>query len=405
MAHWQYDYLTTAQELLQFCEAIPPGAAIAFDTEFVSEDSYRPELCLAQVAVAGRLTVIDTLAVPDLTPFWERLATAGHTTIVHAGREEFLFCLHAIGRRPQDLFDTQIAAGLIGLEYPAAYNTLIAKLLGRTLGKGETRTDWRRRPLTRSQLEYAVQDVIHLEPLRRIMVEKLQRHGRLAWLEEELSNWQSQLEESELSQRWHRVPGLGSLAPQSLAIARHLWAWRDSEARRLNRPPRRILRDDLLTELAKRATADPPRIRALRGMERRDKQKYLPAIAACIREALALPPDQWPTPPERAPNRPQLALLSQFLAAALGSVCRSQQLAASLVATVQDVRDLIAYRLGLDPPADGQLPALARGWRAEVVGHTLEDLLAGRLAFYIEDPLAEQPLGFEPRRASCPTDA
>ncbi len=398
MTQLQYAHITTPRQLSQFCDDLAKLPAIAFDTEFVSEDSYRSELCLVQVAAGERLAAIDALAIRDLTPFWERLAAPGHTTIVHAGREDLCFCLHAIGRRPHDVFDIQIAAGLIGLEYPAAYSTLIAKLLGKSLGKGETRTDWRRRPLSSRQIDYALQDVVHLERLRDILVRKLELLGRLPWLDTELDSWQSQLEEAELSERWRRVSGVANLPPRSLVIARQLWHWRDAEARQLNRPPRRILRDDLLAELAKRAVAEPLQIRALRGMEHRDKQKYVADISECIRQALELPQEAWPAPSERTANRPQLTLLAQFLAAALGCVCRSQQVAASLVGTVQDVRDLIAYRLGLDSPHDAELPALARGWRAEVVGRTLEDLLAGKLSFYIADPLGEQPLGFEPRK-------
>src|SRR5207244_2461404 len=152
--------------------SIAGSGAIAFDTEFVSEDSYRPDLCLVQVAAAGKLAVIDPHAVEDLAPFWNLLAAEGHETIVHAGREEFRFCRRAIGRRPARLFDIQLAAALIGLEYPAAYGTLISRLLGQRLGKGETRTDWRKRPLTPVQLEYALQDVIYLEPLRDLIHER-----------------------------------------------------------------------------------------------------------------------------------------------------------------------------------------------------------------------------------------
>jgi ribonuclease D len=393
----KYQHLTTRRELLGFCESLADAATIAFDTEFVSEDSYRPELCLVQVAAAGKFAVIDPLSVDDLTPLWERLAAPGHTTVVHAGREEFCFCLHTIGRRPHALWDVQIAAGLIGLEYPAAYSTLVGKLLGQSLGKAETRTDWRRRPLSGRQLAYAVQDVAYLEPLREALAGRLQPLGRLAWLEAELDRWQSDLEKAELSDRWRRLPGVSGLAPPALAIARHLWLWRDAEAKRLDRPPRRVLRDDLIVELARRGRADLRQIRAIRGLERRDKQKYLADISACIQRALDLPPDQWPAPWLRASNRPQLTLLAQFLAAALGSICRTQQVAPSLVGTVQDVRDLIAYRLGLDAPAHEALPALARGWRAEVVGKTMHELLAGRISFYIADPLADQPLEFEPR--------
>jgi ribonuclease D len=247
-------------------------------------------------------------------------------------------------------------------------------------------------------VDYAIQDVVYLAEVRDRLIQQLESRGRLPWLDAELEDWLSQLEHLDSRERWRRVPGLANLAPRSMAIARRLWGWREAEAERLNRPPRRILRDDLLVELAKRSVADVPQIRALRGMEHRDKQKYLPAIADCIREALELPRDQWPKPPARAANRPQFTLLSQFVAAALGCLCRDQQLAASLVGTVQDVRDLIAYRLGAPSPDDGEVPALARGWRAAVVGRTIEDLLAGRLSFFIADPLAEQPLGFEPRR-------
>ena len=399
MTSLQYESITTPRQLTEFCDALAQAPSIAFDTEFVSEDSYRPELCLVQVAAGDRLAAIDTLAIQDLTPFWERLAAPGHVTLVHAGREDLCFCLRAIGRPPHGLFDTQIAAGLIGLEYPAAYSTLLAKLLGKTLGKGETRTDWRRRPLSTRQLDYALQDVLYLEALREALVRKLEPLGRLPWLQTELDSRHLQLEESELREPWRRLTGIANLSSRSLAIARQLWYWRDTEAQRLNRPPRRVLRDDLIAELAKRATAEPQQIRALRGMDLLDKQKYETAIAECIRQALDVPRESWPAPAERLSNRPQLTLLAQFLAAALGSLCRSQQVAASLVATVQDVRDLIAYRLGLDEP-DGALPALAQGWRAEVVGRTIEELLAGRLSFHIADPLGEQPLGFEPRDVS-----
>lgn len=392
-----YEHITTASALARFCDGLADAPTLAFDTEFVSEDSYRPELCLVQVAAAGRLAVIDPLTIPDLTPLWERVAAPGHTTVVHAGREEFCFCVHAIGRRPQQLFDTQLAAGLIGLEYPAAYSTLVARLLHKSLGKGETRTEWRRRPLSNRQIEYALQDVLYLDELRRVLLETIARLQRGAWLEAELQSWQTQLETAEFGERWRRMPGLAGMSAQSLAIARQLWTWRDGEARRQNRPPRRVLRDDLVVELAKRGTADPQRVHAVRGLERRDKQKHLPAIAACIQQALELPPEAWPRPLERASHRPQLTLLAQFLAAALSSVCRAQRVAPSLVGTVQDVRDLIAHQLGLDETSGGDLPALACGWRAEVVGQTLEDLLAGKLSFYIADPLGDQPLDFEPR--------
>ena len=160
-----YDYLSTDQAIADFCRDIATASLIAFDTEFVSEDRYYPELCLVQVAAGDRLAILDPLAGADLGPFWQLVSTGTHITVVHAGREEFRFCRRASGARPVNLFDTQLASGLIGLDYPAAYGSLLQKLLGKTLGKGETRTNWRRRPLSKRQLEYALQDVIYLEPL------------------------------------------------------------------------------------------------------------------------------------------------------------------------------------------------------------------------------------------------
>jgi ribonuclease D len=391
----QYENITTERELIDFCEVASSAKSIAFDTEFVSEDSYRPDLCLIQVAAGPRLAVIDTKVVTDVTPFWRMLSADGHQTVVHAGREEFRFCRGAIGQRPRNLFDVQIAAGLIGLEYPAAYNTLISKLLGKTLQKGETRTDWRRRPLSQRQLEYALQDVVYLEPLRDILESRLEKLGRRTWLDAEMASWQDQLEAAESDQRWRRVSGISGMTPRSLAIIRELWRWREIEAESRDRPAKRVLRDDLIVELAKRQTADIKRIRAVRGLERGDLQRHLPKLARCIERALSLPDSQCPRI-IRGGGGPQLNLLGQFLTTALGCICRAATVAPSLVGTGQDVRDLIAYRLGLNDVSQTELPALAQGWRAEVVGHSIDELLAGQLSIRITDPLSEQPLAFEP---------
>jgi len=392
----QYELVVSQRELVDFCDAAAAARMIAFDTEFVSEDSYRPELCLVQVAADDRLAVIDPYPLEDLTPFWELLAKPGHTTVVHAGREELRFSLAAVGKSPHNLFDVQIGAALIGLEYPAAYSTLVAKLLGKSLPKGETRTDWRRRPLSQRQLEYAVHDVFFLEQLSELLLQRLAELGREPWLADEMRAWQDQVQEFEQGERWARTAGIAGLSRRNLGIVRELWRWRDEEARRRNQPSKRILRDDLIVELAKRQTGDAKRIRALRGMERGDIQKQLPRISEAIERALALADSELPVM-DRRPMRSQLNVLGQFLSTALGSICRSAGVAPSIVGTAQDVRDLIAYHLGMADPDEG-VPLLATGWRKQVVGCVIEDLLSGRLTISIADPLAEEPLTFEPRR-------
>ena len=231
------------------------------------------------------------------------LAAPGHETIVHAGREELLFCLGAAGRPPERLFDVQIAAGLVGFEYPAGYGSLMFKLLGQRLNKGETRTDWRRRPLSTGQIEYALDDVRYLDAMAARLRERLSRLNRDAWLETEMAAWKSDVEATRSDERWWRVSGISGLSRRGLAIVRELWRWREAEAQRRDCPTRRVLRDDLIIELAKRKSDDPKQIRALRGMERGD-------FSAPCRNWPRPSVEPWPWPtknalPRRRAKRPR----------------------------------------------------------------------------------------------------
>lgn len=389
----QHEHITTDRQLEEFCQRLTDAPSIAFDTEFVSEHTYRPELCLIQVAAGDSLAVIDPLGIKDVTPFWRLLAAPGHETLVHAGREELLFCLGATGQAPHDLFDIQIAAGLIGYEYPAGYGSLMYKLLGKRLNKGETRTDWRRRPLSSGQIEYALDDVRYLDEMATRLRNRLTELGRISWLADEMTTWQRDVTATRSSERWWKVSGISGLSRRSLAVVRELWRWREGEAERRDCPTRRVLRDDLIIELAKRRNGDVKQIRAIRGMERGDLQRALPVMSAAIERALAIEDDDLPQPQARE-GPSQLAVLGQFLSSALGSICRSAELAPSIVGTASDVRELVAYRLGMSTNA-GEPPLLGRGWRAEVVGRLIEDLLDGRVAIRIRDPHADEPLAFE----------
>ncbi len=389
----QHSIITDNAELKQFCESLAAAEIIAFDTEFVSEDSYRSQLCLVQVAAGDRLRAIDALAV-DMAPFWETLVAGDHQTIVHAGREELVFCLDAVGKAPRRLFDVQIAAGLAGREYPAGYGNLVRGLLKVHAEKGETRTDWRRRPLSDRQIGYALEDVRHLMPMRDRLQARLEQLGRLPWLDVEMEAWQAGVLRSRQNDRWRRVSGSSGLDRRSMAIVRDIWRWRAAEAERRDCPPRRLLRDDLIVELAKRRSDDPKRIRAVRGMDRGELRRALDKMAGCVRRALDLPDDELPEQIRQDSNR-QLTMIGQFLSAALTSICREAKVAPALVGTPSDVRDLVAYRLEDRPERTTSPPALACGWRAELVGKTLDDLLAGRVAIRITDPASQRPLSFE----------
>ena len=247
-----FQHITTSAALDEFCEANVGSKYVGFDTEFVSENCFRPLLCLVQVSTDKGYAIIDTLAIEDITPFWDWLCDGDHITIVHAAREEFLFCFRDVGKRPSRLFDIQLAAGMIGCEYPAAYGKLVNAMVGVAVDKGETRTDWQQRPLTDNQMSYALEDVVHLWPVYKKIHKRLEKLGRVDWVTWEMDNWQAQLEKTVTHPQWRRVSGIARLKPAQLAIVKELWIWRNGEAERRDRTPKRTLADDLIVELARR---------------------------------------------------------------------------------------------------------------------------------------------------------
>jgi ribonuclease D len=385
--------ITRQRDLDDLCERMEAADILGFDTEFVSEDTFHPELCLIQVVTPRELAVIDPQTV-DVGGFWKVVAQGEHTTVVHAGREELSFMLRAVGAIPKRMFDVQIAAGFCTNEFPASYGSVVGKFLGRQPMKGEQRTDWRRRPLTDAQINYALEDVRYLLPLHERLTQTLAKRNRLAWLEEEMAAWQQQIIEAQERKDWRRVSGIGSLNARNLAIVRELWHWRQEEAKRINQPPKRLLRDDLLVEIAKRKSDQPDQILAIRGLQRGDLRRKARELAAAVRRGLDAPLERDHRLPQGEPPS-QLNLLGQFLTPALTSICRRAEVAASMVGTATDVRELIAYRYGFGGADPEETPVLLQGWRAQLVGNLLDDLLAGKKSIRIADPSHEDPLAFD----------
>lgn len=391
--------ITDPKSLEELCKRLQTAEFIGIDTEFVSEDTFYPELCLIQIATKDELAVIDTIALEDVNPFWKVLVEGDHITILHAGREELNFMLRAVNKVPQRLFDVQLAAGFCSNEFPSAYGSVVSKFVGHKPAKGEQRTDWRRRPLTAAQINYALEDVRYLIPLYNRLVELLTERERLSWFEDELESWQDEVIAAQSRMDWRRVSGIGKLGPRNLAIVRELWHWRYQEAQNRNIPQRRILRDDLIVELAKRKVSNSDQILAIRGMERGAIKRKADELAECVRRGLDSPIEN--EPKSRRKQVPsQLSLLGQFLAPALGTICRRAEIAASMVGTASSVRDLIAYRMGFaseESRRDGKdkLPVLARGWRAELVGNVIDDLLEGKKSIRITNAKDADPLVFD----------
>jgi ribonuclease D len=385
-------FIETQDQFQELCNALEKADLLAFDTEFVAEDSYRPELCLVQVATDDILAVIDPMECGPIDRFWNLLQEPERKVIVHSGREEVLFCFRSTGKQIPSLFDIQFAAGFVGLDYPASYGNLVQKFTGNVLDKEETRSDWRRRPLTPRQLRYAAQDVRDLPAIYRILTEQLGKLERLNWLEEELAIWQSELALAERQENWHRMSGIHSLNAGALPIARALWLWRDERARSRDLPPRRILRDDLLVELARRGTSDVKRMSSLRGMEHKHLRSLVEELAAVIEEAKGAPAPKWPKRTRYGNSQPS-GMVTQFLGAALAHICKSRRIAPSIVGTADDLRDFVLYRTERQA-SDATPPALLSGWRASIVGRFLDDLLKGELGLALSGLGEEMPLRF-----------
>lgn len=382
--------VTRPDELADCCAYLANCTEIGFDTEFVGEDSYHPSLCLVQVSAGDRLYLIDPLSAGSLETFWRLVIDPSRVSVVHAGREEVRLCRLGGGAPPGRLFDLQLAAGLAGYSYPLSHGALVNQILGVQLAKGETLTEWRSRPLTPQQIRYAFDDVRYLLPARAKLAARLERLGRTGWVREESERLAQATAPEEINnERWRKLRGLGSLDRRRLAVVRALYQWREEVAARTNRPPRTIVRDDLIVEIARRNPTSESDLHVVRGLPRRD----LEAIVKTVQAARALPASEYPEPADRDQDPAQVGLVTNVLTAVLGDFCARNRLAPNLVASTADVKLLVRARLAREglPPRS----ALTRGWRSEHVLPVIQAVLEGRRSVRVADVAADAPFAFE----------
>jgi ribonuclease D len=386
--------ITTASEIEELVAHLRASGRFAFDTEFVSEETFEPVLCLVQVATSERLVAIDALAVRDLRPFWEVVIDPAVEVVMHAASEDLRICRFQTGKVPRRVFDVQIAAGLVGFGYPLSLGNLMAQTMRVTVTGGETRTDWRRRPLSASQLRYALDDVRYLLDLADLLVVQLAEWGRAAWAESEFAEFMAAIQNRVEEERWRRLPGLNQVNRRGLEIARRLAEWRYGEARRTNRPLRQLLRDDLLVAIAKRQPATRRDLEALRDFNRPHLLSRSSEILSVIAAAQAVGPDALPELPDRHEEGPGLTMVVSLLAAALAQCCAQHKVASGLVGAASDLKNLVRWH-GQGQPEDRR-PELVQGWRWEVCGATLLGVLAGQVALRVVDPQVDLPVALEP---------
>lgn len=355
---------------------------MAFDTEFVMEDRYEPEVCLMQLATADCVALIDPYLKLDLSPIWQLICDEKVETIVHAGQEDLALCVQHTGEFPRHIFDVQIAAGFVGFEYPISLQKLIQAVLQIRLHKAKTLTDWRKRPLTPSQLRYAAEDVCHLLAVRHKLGERLARLGRVDWATEEFSHFELPETYGRVEgNTTPRVKGISTLRGKPMAIAKELLQWRDELARKLDRPARSILKDHLLIEIARLELANFAEIRDLRGLNMSDK--HIHAMGKVVEHAISLPPEKQQAAAAPDFESPQETILIALATAVIRSYCLEFDLAYGLVATKKSIRDLIRLRTAGNSRKTQDVELL-NGWRAKTVGELLDDLLSGKRSVRVE---------------------
>ncbi|HEY6642558.1 ribonuclease D [Povalibacter sp.] len=368
--------IATNEELRAALEMLSGSTFVALDTEFMRERTYYAGLCLIQLATPDACAIIDPLARIDLQPLWEFLCDRSRLKVLHSGRQDLevlSFAMAppttegAVGRVPGPLFDTQVAAALLGSPAQAGYATVVSERLGHTLPKGQTRTDWSRRPLSPEQVEYAADDVRYLVPLYQNLTAALTARGRLDWLiEESLELEDPTLYRIDPTDAWRRLKGLDRLRPDQRAVAKLMAQWREARAMRKDKPRGWILADESLRDIAERVPANRTELDAIPSLSANFLRKRSEEILGLIAQGRTNAATEAPA---MIPARPDPRLVAQVtrLLAIVREEAQRQEIAPELLATRRDVERLVF---------SGRADHLLQGWRRDVIGQRLVTLAA-----------------------------
>lgn len=374
-------YISTYEELSAFCERAAQFDAIAVDTEFLRERTYHPRLCLVQVATPDECVVIDVIAIDNLAPLAILMRDEGTVKVFHACSQDMEVLNYTLGALPVPIFDTQVAAAFLGERMQTSYNGMVHTFCGVTLRKSESLTDWSRRPLTPEQIEYALDDVRYLIKAYDVIMERLDEAGRVSWVLDEIKP---------LTDRSHyvvdrrvafkRVKRINSLTRRQLAVARELAAWREAKAEYANIPRKWLMSDEVLIALSKRPPRDAGSLRRVRGTEQISDADVASALIAIARGE-SCPPDKYPfIARSHKPSAPELESVIDLMYALIRLVGERSGVATAMVASRDD---LVEY---VDSPQDSPL---REGWRFELVGTLIDDLLNGDIGLTVKDRALE----------------
>ena len=373
-------HLAGDAEVAEAAAAARRAGRLGIDTEFMSEGRYRALLCLVQVAVDDPdregepdIYLIDSLSGVQVAPLAALLGDPSMEIVLHAGRQDVAILRRAWRTELNNIFDTQIAAGFTGASAQAGYGNLLGAVLGQRVGKTASYTRWDARPLTAEQLGYAAEDVAHLLQLADEIQRRLSGRGRLEWAREECRRLEAATDERDPDTAWERLPRIGQLDPRSRAVARALAAWRERTASDLDRPVGSIVADPALVELAKRRPSSTGALEQIRGLHPPIIKRRGEAILEAIQVGLRAPPI--PRDEARGRSEPGDAPLIALAEALLRARALEAGLAYELIASRAELELIVGAARRGEPEPDVRTLS---GWRRELVGDDLSDLLAGR---------------------------
>lgn len=369
-------FIDTPAALADLCRSVQDAPFLALDTEFIRERTYYPQLALIQLGTPALAACIDPVAIPDLTPLWALLCQPQPVKVLHAAGQDMELFFHRFGALPWAVFDTQIAATLLGFGEQVGYAALVKDMLGVELDKSQVRTNWLQRPLTQAQIRYAADDVRYLAQIYPRMLERLTALGRLDWLEEDFVELTDPKRYTpDPANAWRRLKGLNKLRPNQLAVLREVAAWREQEAMRRDLPRRHVLADELLIDIARLRPRDAEGLAGLRGMPTGVVNSQGPALLAAIGRGIDAARDTWPTLPSLRPLTDAEEALGDAIMAVIRLCAAKHGISPAMLASRKEVEQLVR--------GERDLPLLS-GWRRHHGGEQALAFLDGGTALHAE---------------------
>lgn len=365
------------EKLLQLCEIIKDASILIIDTEFVREKTYRAKLCLIQIATDEIVACIDPIAVEDLSALMDIIYQDDKLKVLHAARQDYEIFFDLNGKLPSPLFDTQLAASLLGYGEQVGYAGLVNKVLNVQLDKAHTRTDWSKRPLSEAQLRYASDDVFYLRQLYPALKKQLIDLKRENWLDEEFSALcQNELFITHPEDAWKRVKGINRLRPRQLVAAKNIAKWREEVAIKKDRPRRWILADDILLAAAQLLPKGMKQLESIANIKKNIIENSGSKILEAVAQALALNDSELPKIEKPKRLSSQQEVIADIIMAQIRMFANEHQLSPSNIASRKMIEKLLLGDTNIE---------LFKGWRKKLAGKKIQDFLDGKFSLQVAD--------------------